>query len=99
MAVRKTITHEVYWRKQRQRIIGLLIVWFVAGYGMSIFGIEFLNGFTLGGFPVGFWMAQQGSIFIFVLLILIYAIAAGRLDREADVEETDETASAAGSGH
>lgn len=78
---------QTYWRKQLQRTVVLLIVWFIIGYGLSIFFIEPLNAFEIGGLPFGFWMAQQGSIYVFVLLILIYAISAGRLDREAGVEE------------
>jgi putative solute:sodium symporter small subunit len=78
---------QTYWRKQLQRTVVLLVVWFIVGYGFSIFLIEPLNSLSLGGVPLGFWMAQQGSIFIFVVLILVYAISAGRLDRDAGVEE------------
>ena len=93
------IDRQTYWRKQVKRIVLLLSVWFVVGYLLSIFLIEPLNGVSLGGVPFGFWMAQQGSIYIFVLLILAFAISAGRLDRRAGVEETDATTSGPGADH
>ena len=83
------LTREAYWKKQRRRIAILLAVWFVAGCGMGILLIEPLNTISFGGVPFGFWMAQQGAIFVFVSLILIYAVASGRLDREAGLEEGD----------
>ena len=88
-----------YWRRYIHRIGLLLIVWFVAGYVCSIFLIEPLNDVVIGGVPLGFWMAQQGSIFVFVLLILIFAVSIGRLDREAGVEEAAGTTTQAGEGH
>ncbi len=93
------MTRQQYWRKQLQRTVILLAVWFIVAFAMSIFGVEALNGINFGGIPFGFWMAQQGSIFVFVSLILIYAVASGRLDREAGLEETDETTSDAGASH
>ena len=82
-----TITRQEYWRKQIRSTVILLAVWFVAGYVMSIFFIEPLNAINLGGVPFGFWMAQQGSIFVFISLILIFALYVGRLDEQAGLEE------------
>ena len=62
------------WRTQVRRTVGLLVIWAVVGFGMSILGVEWLNGFTFNNMPFGFWMAQQGAVIIFVLLILTYAI-------------------------
>ena len=93
------LDRKTYWRRQVRRIVGLLAVWFVAAYVLSIFFVESLNQVSIGGVPLGFWMAQQGSIYVFVLLILIYAISSGRLDREAGLEETDASTSGAGAGH
>lgn len=76
-----------YWRTLMRRTLGLLGVWFVAGYVLSIVLAEPLNGFSMGGIPFGFWMAQQGSIFVFIALVLIYAVSTGRLDRAAGVDE------------
>lgn len=81
------IDRETYWTIQKRRIGVLLGVWVVVGYVLSIFLAEILNGVTILGMPLGFWMAQQGSIFVFIGLILAYAILTGRLDRRAGVEE------------
>lgn len=83
------IDRETYWKIQMRRTALLLGVWFVVGYLLSIFLAEYLNGVTVLGMPFGFWMAQQGSIFVFIALILAYAVMTGRLDRRAGVEEHD----------
>ena len=69
-----------YWRKNVQILAILLSVWFVASYVLGIFFVKELNEIYLGGFPLGFWFAQQGSIYVFVVLILVYAFLLGRLD-------------------
>jgi putative solute:sodium symporter small subunit len=94
-----TIDRVTYWRTQMRRTIILLSVWFVAAFVMSIFFAEPLNSISFGGVPFGFWMAQQGSIFVFISLVLIYTLTSNRLDREAGVEETDDTTSSAGQAH
>lgn len=58
----------------------LLAVWFVTAFGLGIVFVEPLNAIKLGGFPLGFWFAQQGSIFIFILLIVVYAWRMDRID-------------------
>jgi putative solute:sodium symporter small subunit len=93
------MTKDQYWRGQIRRILILLAVWAVVAFGMSIFGAPALNAFSFGGIPFGFWMAQQGSIYVFVSLILIYAITSDRADRAAGLEETDETTSSATDAH
>ena len=93
MEERPSIDRRSYWRKQLKRIVILLVVWFVFGYVLSIFLIEPLNAIQIGGgMPLGFWFAQQGSIYVFVGLILIYAVSTGRLDRRAGVQEPEEAA-------
>ena len=99
MAAEPKIDRVTYWQTQIRRTLILLGVWFVVGYLMSIFLAEPLNNFNFGGIPFGFWMAQQGSIFVFISLILIYAITAGQLDRDAGVEEEDGFTSEPGAGH
>lgn len=79
----------VYWRRQLRLTLVLLAVWAVVGFGAGIIFVEPLNRLTVGGVPMGFWMAQQGSIFVFVLLILCYAVLSGRADRAAGLEETN----------
>jgi putative solute:sodium symporter small subunit len=99
MAAQPNIDRVTYWQTQIRRTLILLSVWFIAGYVMSIFLAEPLNNFSFGGVPFGFWMAQQGSIFVFVSLVLIYTLASNALDREAGVEETEDTTAAAGEAH
>lgn len=77
-----------YWRKQLVRTSILLVIWAVTGFGLSILFVEELNAVMLGDMPLGFWMAQQGSIYIFILLILVYAILSGRADREAGLSDS-----------
>ena len=77
-----------YWRSNVRIMIVLLLVWAFVGLGCGVLFSDWLNQFHLGGFPLGFWFAQQGSIVVFVVLILIYAVALNRLDarlrREVD---------------
>ncbi|WP_017300834.1 DUF4212 domain-containing protein [Nodosilinea nodulosa] len=73
---------EIYWRKNKALIRNLLIVWAVVSLGMSILFVQPLNSFNLGRVPFGFWMAQQGVIYVFVVLIFIYAIQMDKLDRK-----------------
>jgi putative solute:sodium symporter small subunit len=80
---------DVHWRRNVRLMTGLLAVWAFAGLGCGVLLSDWLNRFSLGGFPLGFWFAQQGSIVVFVLLILVYAVAMQRLDRRhhAELEE------------
>jgi putative solute:sodium symporter small subunit len=78
-----------YWRANLLLLAALMSVWFLFSCVLSIFLVEPLNEFHLGGFPVGFWIAQQGSIYVFILLILIYALAMKRLDRKYNVHEEE----------
>ncbi len=71
-----------YWRKNLRVMAACLIVWAVAGLGCGVLFADTLNRFHLGGFPLGFWFAQQGSIITFVMLILIYGLVLNRLDAE-----------------
>ena len=69
-----------YWRANLRIMAALLVVWAAVGLGCGVLLADTLNRFRLGGFPLGFWFAQQGSIVTFVLLILIYALTLNRLD-------------------
>jgi putative solute:sodium symporter small subunit len=76
-----------YWNANL-RLVGLcLAVWFLCSYGFGILLVEPLNALHVGGFKLGFWFAQQGSIYVFVLLIFFYAWRMNRLDRRFDVDE------------
>lgn len=79
--------NQVYWRKNLQYLAGLLVIWFVVSYGCGILFVDQLDRFSLGGFKLGFWFAQQGSIYAFVVLIFIYVYLMNKLDRESNVEE------------
>ena len=76
-----------YWTKVMRLTAALLCIWFVVSYGFGILLVEPLNEFSIYGFPIGFWFSQQGSIIVFVLLILAYCIFMDRLDREAAHED------------
>lgn len=76
-----------YWRKNLSLILALLAVWALVSYGCSILLVDWLNQFSLGHLPLGFWFAQQGAIYVFVVLIFTYAILMDRVDRQHDVGE------------
>jgi len=76
-----------YWKKNLKYLIILLSIWFAVSYGCGILWAESLNRIRLGGFKLGFWFAQQGSIYVFVVLIFIYVWLMNRLDRRYGVRE------------
>jgi putative solute:sodium symporter small subunit len=76
-----------YWKANLRLIVTLLSVWAVVSYGCSILFVKPLNQLRIGNLPLGFWFGQQGSIFIFVGLILIYAVRMDRLDKKHGVDE------------
>jgi len=76
-----------YWRANLRILLGCLVVWFVVSYGFGILLGEKLNEIQIAGYRLGFWFAQQGSIYVFVVLIFYYAWRMNRLDREYDVHE------------
>ena len=80
-------TREEYWRRNLKLVIICLIVWFVVSFGFGIILLEPLNAIRIGGYKLGFWFAQQGSMYIFVALIFVYAHLVGKLDKEFGVEE------------
>jgi len=78
---------KAYWRRNLSLMFKLLVVWFLVSFGCGIMLFDFLNQFQLGGYKLGFWFAQQGSIYVFVVLIFVYRSRMSALDREFDVEE------------
>lgn len=76
-----------YWKKNLQTLSILLFIWFVISFGCGILWVEELNAYRMGGFKLGFWFAQQGSIYGFVVLIFVYVVRMNRLDREFKVNE------------
>lgn len=79
-----------YWHSNLRLIVTLLVIWFVVSFGFGILLVEPLNNIVLFGFPLGLWFAQQGSIYVFLVLILVYAIRMDRLDDKYGVSERDE---------
>lgn len=69
-----------YWRSNVIVMAVLLTIWAVVGLGCGVLFADVLNQYRLGGYPLGFWFAQQGAVFTFVLIILVYAILLNRLD-------------------
>ena len=76
-----------YWKRNLSLMVKLLVIWFVVSYGFGIMLVDVLNQVQIGGYKLGFWFAQQGSIYVFVGLIFYYARKMGQLDREFNVEE------------
>ncbi|RAM50095.1 MAG: DUF4212 domain-containing protein [Hapalosiphonaceae cyanobacterium JJU2] len=80
---------QAYWRANTALIRNLLLVWAFVSIGCSILLVQPLNNLRIGGLPVGFWMAQQGAIFVFVVLIFVYAVQMDRLDRQYGIKRRD----------
>lgn len=76
-----------YWKQNLKYLIVLLIIWFVVSYGCGILFKEQLDSIQLGGFKLGFWFAQQGSIYVFVVLIFVYVYLMNKLDRKFGFDE------------
>lgn len=76
-----------YWRANLRMVGLLLLIWFLVSYGAGILFRQWLDQFSLGGFKLGFWFAQQGSIYVFVLLIFIYVFWMNRLDHKYGYDE------------
>ena len=81
------INIEGYWPEVLRLLTKILIVWFVVSYGCGILFAQALNNISLGGYPLGFWFAQQGSIYIFIILIFYYGKKMGQIDEKYDVHE------------
>lgn len=81
--------HDVsgYWGATLSLLFKVLAVWFLVSFGAGILFVDMLNGIKLGGYPLGFWFAHQGSIYMFIALIFYYAKAMGDIDKEYDVHE------------
>jgi len=76
-----------YWKKNLQTLVILLSIWFMVSFGCGILWVEELNAYRVGGFKLGFWFAQQGSIYSFVALIFVYVVRMNWLDQKFNVNE------------
>ena len=77
----------LYWKRNVTYITVLLAIWFTVSFGFGILLAPLLDTIKLGGFKLGFWFAQQGSIYVFVLIIFAYVYLMNKLDKEFDVDE------------
>ena len=78
---------KAYWKHNLKYLSILLSIWFIVSFGGGILFSEYLNQIMLGGFPLGFWLAQQGAIYTFVILIFVYVYLMNRLDKKFEVDE------------
>ena len=76
-----------YWKANLKIVFSLLVIWFISSFGFGIIFSDFLDEFKIGGFKLGFWFAQQGSIYIFVALVFIYVWLMSRLDKTFSKKE------------
>ena len=82
-----------YWKKNLHYLGILLTIWFVVSFCCGILFVEQLDTIRVGGFKLGFWFAQQGSIYVFVVLIFVYVFLMNRLDKRFNVDEQRPTGS------
>ncbi|MEL7486588.1 MAG: DUF4212 domain-containing protein [Pseudomonadota bacterium] len=78
-----------YWRANIRLLGVLLAIWFLVSIGAGIVFVDALNRIEIGGYPLGFWFAQQGSIYVFVILIFVYAHQMKKLERKFGVDDDD----------
>ena len=76
-----------YWRENIRLLCSLMAVWFAASFGCGILLRDWLDQFMLGGYPLGFWFAQQGSIYTFIALIAFYVVRMKQIERKYDLDD------------
>jgi len=81
--------NHAYWRANIRLMLVLLAIWFTVSFGFGILLVDWLNQFQFFGFKFGFWWAQQGSIYVFVILIFVYTARMKRIDREYGVSDDE----------
>jgi len=79
--------NQAYWKENVRLIAICLVIWFVVSYGFGILLVEPLNTISIGGYKLGFWFAQQGSIIAFLLIIVFYTVMMNKLDRKYKLNE------------
>ena len=82
MAMNSAPHATAYWRANLKILAALLVVWFTVSLGCGVLWVDALDQIQIGGFKLGFWFAQQGSIYVFVVLIFVYVVLMNRLDRK-----------------
>ena len=76
-----------YWKKNLKYLAILLSIWFIVSYGFGILFVNELDQIRIAGFKLGFWFAQQGSIYVFIILIFLYVRWMNKLDKDYDVDD------------
>lgn len=76
-----------YWKENIRLLITLMVIWFAVSFGAGILFRDFLDQFMIGGFPLGFWFAQQGSIYVFIALIFYYTAKMKAIERKYDLDD------------
>ena len=79
--------NSLYWQANVRLMIICLVIWFVVSFGCGLLLVDVLNNFQLGGYKLGFWFAQQGSIYVFLFLVFFYAFRMNQLDKKFNVQE------------
>ncbi|MEH6701478.1 DUF4212 domain-containing protein [Parasphingorhabdus sp.] len=82
-----SVTEKAYWSQNIRLLWTLMAIWFVVSFGAGIIFRDFLDQFYIGGYPLGFWFAQQGAIYFFILLIIIYNVRMKRIERQYDLDD------------
>ena len=81
------INAKAYWKENIRYLLVLLLIWFLVSYGAGILFKDALNQIKIGGFKLGFWFAQQGSMYVFVILIFVYVRLMNKLDKKYGYDE------------
>jgi len=79
--------NSAYWKENIRIVLTCLAIWFVVSFGFGILLVDQLNNISIGGYKLGFWFAQQGSIYVFLILVFYYAWRMNKLDRKYNVHE------------
>ncbi|GMN05629.1 DUF4212 domain-containing protein [Croceitalea sp. MTPC5] len=82
-----SLQRKKYWQENLKYLSILLLIWFLVSYGFGILFVDELNAIRIGGFKLGFWFAQQGAIYVFVILIFVYVFLMNKLDKKYKVNE------------
>lgn len=82
-----SVTEKAYWLQNIRLLSTLMSFWFLVSFGAGILFRDFLDQFAIGGYPLGFWFAQQGAIYFFILLIIIYNVRMKRIERQYDLDD------------
>jgi len=86
-AASATASADAYWKANIRLLLTLMAIWFAVSFGAGILFRDTLDRFAIGGFPLGFWFAQQGSIYVFVVLIFFYHWKMKRIERSFDLDD------------